>query len=293
MANLKEVRTRIDSVNSTMQITSAMKMVAASKLRKSQNSIVALRPYAAKMKEIMGHLSSSLEQSSEGAYATVRPAEKILLIPVSSNKGLCGVFNANVIRATQNLIQEEYKEQFEKHQVDILCIGVKVEEALKFKKYPVIGNKNELLDGLSYDSTVPFAEQLMKDFVDGKYDRIVFIYNQFKNAGSQVLTYEQFLPISNEKTEESKTSTEEYIFQPNKEDILQGLIPKSLKMQVYKVLLDSFTSEQGARMVSMTKATDNASELLKELNLTYNKARQSTITNEIVEIVSGANALGK
>ena len=298
MANLKEVRTRINSVNSTMQITSAMKMVSASKLRKSQSTIVALRPYASKLQEIMQHLSTSLQTSTEGIYAKIHKEnpedEKILLIPVASNKGLCGVFNVNVLRETLKALNEDFKVQYEKGNVDILCISKKIEETLKFRKYHIMGNDNDLLDKLSYENTIAFAERLMKDFAEEKYDRIVFIYNQFKNAGTQILTKEQFLPIVSEVIpEEEKNPADEieYIFQPSKEEILNSLIPNSLKLQVYKILLDSFTSEHGARMVSMTQATDNAAELLKELNLSYNKARQGAITNEIIEIVGGANAL--
>ncbi|MBP9993879.1 MAG: ATP synthase F1 subunit gamma [bacterium] len=298
MANLKEVRTRIASVDSTMQITSAMKMVSASKLRKSQNAIMSLRPYASKLSEIMQDLSSSLQGSNEGVYAKIHKEhvedEKILIIPVASNKGLCGVFNATVIRETVSFIKENYQTQFDKGNVDILCVSKKVYETLKFKKYPLLEPMFEILDNLTYDNTLPFAEQLMNDFVNGKYDRIIFVYNQFKNAGSQILVKEQFLPIVNKaetQTERKTKSDVEYIFQPSKKEILETLVPKSLKLQVFKILLDSFTSEHGARMVSMTKATDNASELLKELNLTYNKARQTAITNEIIEIVGGANAL--
>lgn len=298
MANLKEVRTRINSVNSTMQITSAMKMVSASKLRKSQTAIMALRPYASKLQEIMQRLSSSLLTSTEGVYATIhnqnQEDDKILLIPVASNKGLCGVFNVNVLRETLHVLKEDFKVQYEKGNVDILCISKKIEETLRFKKYHVAANENNLLDNLSYENTIAFAERLMNDFVSEKYDRIVFIYNQFKSAGTQILVKEQFLPIvsTNQVNETINPAEEtEYIFQPSKEEILNTLIPNSLKLQVYKILLDSFTSEHGARMVSMTKATDNASELLKELNLSYNKARQGAITNEIIEIVGGANAL--
>ena len=298
MANLKEVRTRINSVDSTMQITSAMKMVSASKLRKSQNAILALRPYASKLQEIMQNLSSSLQTSEENVYAKIHKEnvedEKILLIPVASNKGLCGIFNGNVLRETISTLKKDFKVQYEKGNVDILCISRKVEETLRFRKYRVIGNENSLLDKLSYENVLTFSENLMNDFADEKYDRIIFIYNQFKNAGSQILVKEQFLPIVGEKTveKEAKSADEiEYIFQPSKEDILNSLIPKSLKLQLYRILLDSLTSEHGARMVSMTKATDNAAELLKELNLSYNKARQSSITNEIIEIVSGADAL--
>lgn len=295
MANLKEVRTRIESVNSTKQITSAMKMVAASKLRKSQNSIIALRPYAEKFQEIMSLITSNNEDDKANAFSENRPIERVLIIPLSSNKGLCGVFNANVIRATISLINEEYKQQLDENKLDILCIGSKVEETLRFKKYPLIEAQNSLLDNVSYEKTVPFAERLMKEFIDKKYDRIVFVYNQFKNAATQILVKEQFLPIvldsDKDVQQHDNEFKTEYIFQPNKEFIFEEMIPKSLKMQVYKILLDSFTSEQGARMISMTQATDNATELIKELNLSYNKARQSSITNELVEIVSGADAL--
>lgn len=296
MANLKEVRTRIESVNSTKQITSAMKMVAASKLRKAQTSIMALRPYADKFSEILERIMSSCQlPTANGQKPT---ANNILIIPLSSNKGLCGTFNANVIRETINLIKDEYQDLFDNGKVDILCVGSKVEEALRFKKYPVVGNENILLDDITYDNAAAFAERLMKDFDDKKYDKIVFVYNQFKNAATQVLVTEQFLPVisqlpranSQQPTAKSQEPTD-YIFMPNKEDIFKEMLPKSLKLQVYKILLDSFASEQGARMISMTQATDNATELLKELNISYNKARQSAITNELVEIISGANAL--
>lgn len=291
MASLKEVRTRIESVNSTKQITSAMKMVAASKLRKSQNAILALRPFANKFSEIMRNISQDIDISKGNIYTEKREINRVLIIPLTSNKGLCGVFNANIIRDTIALIHEEYQAQLDNNQLDVLCIGSKVEEALKYKNYPVIGNENALLDDLSYDNCVPFTEKLMNLFAEKKYDRIVFVYNQFKNASTQILVHEQFLPIQIDINGDNEDSYGvEYIFQPNKEDIYNEMIPKSLKMQVYKILLDSFTSEQGARMVSMTQATDNATELLKELNLTYNKARQSAITNELVEIVSGADA---
>ena len=262
MANLKEVRTRIESVNSTKQITSAMKMVAASKLRKAQNSIMALRPYADKFSEILERIMSSCQQPTANGQ---QPASNnILIIPLSSNKGLCGTFNANVIRETMNLIKDEYQDLFDNGKVDILCVGSKVEEALRFKKYPVIGNENILLDDINYDNAAAFAERLMKDFDDKKYDKIVFVYNQFKNAATQVLVTEQFLPvISQQSTDNSQQSIAnsqeptDYIFMPNKEDIFKEMLPKSLKLQVYKILLDSYASEQGARMISMTQATDN------------------------------------
>lgn len=296
MANLKEVRLRIESVNSTKQITSAMKMVAASKLRKSQNAITALRPYAEKLNEIMMRVSETLTQTQ------TQTGGRALIIPISSNKGLCGVFNANVIRATINLIKEEYQTYLDDDKLDILCVGSKVEESLRFKKYPVIGNENVLLDKLTYNNAASFAERLIRDFETKNYDKIVFVYNQFKNAATQVIVSEQFLPTTNSQqlTANSQqptaqkslsSSSSDYIFQPNIDELYNEILPKSLKMQVYKILLDSYASEQGARMVSMTQATDNATELLKELNLSYNKARQGAITNELVEIVSGAEAL--
>ena len=289
MANLKEVRTRIESVNSTKQITSAMKMVAASKLRKAQNSIMALRPYADKFSEILERIMADSQQPMANSQQPT--ANNILIIPLSSNKGLCGTFNANVIRETMNLIKNEYQELFDNGKVDILCVGSKVEEALRFKKYPVVGNENILLDDITYDNAAAFAERLMKDFDDKKYDKIVFVYNQFKNAATQALVTEQFLPVISQQPTANSQEPTDYIFMPNKEDIFKEMLPKSLKLQVYKILLDSYASEQGARMISMTQATDNATELLKELNISYNKARQSAITNELVEIISGANAL--
>ena len=289
MANLKEVRTRIESVNSTKQITSAMKMVAASKLRKAQNSIMALRPYADKFSDILERIMADSQQPMANSQQPT--ASNILIIPLSSNKGLCGTFNANVIRETMNLIKNEYQELFDNGKVDILCVGSKVEEALRFKKYPVVGNENILLDDITYDNAAAFAERLMKYFDDKKYDKIVFVYNQFKNAATQVLVTEQFLPVINQQPADNSQEPTDYIFMPNKEDIFKEMLPKSLKLQVYKILLDSYASEQGARMISMTQATDNATELLKELNISYNKARQSAITNELVEIISGANAL--
>lgn len=291
MPNLKEVRTRIDSVNSTKQITSAMKMVAASKLRRAQNAIVTMRPYAAKLRELMQDLTKSLEQSAEGKYAVVRPAEKILIIPVTSNRGLCGAFNTNVIRATTKLINEQYSHLHAQGNVSLYCIGKKGDDFFKSRKYKLFGSNIHIFDQLDFAAVVPVAQQLMDAFENAEFDQIVFVYNQFKNAGTQVLIHEQFLPIEMNIEEETTQSEIDYIFEPGKEQILNELIPKSLKIQVYKVLLDSFASEHGARMIAMHQATDNATELIKELKLSYNKARQAAITKEILEIVGGANAL--
>jgi F-type H+-transporting ATPase subunit gamma len=292
MPSLKEVRTRIESVNSTRQITSAMKMVSASKLRKAQNSIITMRPYAAKLRELMQNIATNLESSSQGKFSVVRPLERILVVPVTSNRGLCGAFNANVIRQTNKVINEKYSAQLESGNVSLFCVGKKGLEYFRKSLINIIDSEIAVFDKLSFETVVPVADKLMKHFEDANFDRIVFVYNQFKNAGSQTLIEEQFLPIElPAKVENTNIEGPEFIFEPDKVQILDQLIPRTLKMQVYKMLLDSYASEHGARMIAMHKATDNASEMLKELKLTYNKARQASITKEILEIVGGANAL--
>jgi F-type H+-transporting ATPase subunit gamma len=292
MPSLKEVRTRIDSVNSTKQITSAMKMVSASKLRRAQNAILTMRPYAAKLQELMQNITATLETTAESKYSTLRPAEKILLIPVTSNRGLCGAFNVSVIRATVKLINEEYQAQLEAGNLKLYCIGKKADEFFRYRKYPVIGSNSEVFNQLTFNNVVPIAQELMDRFEAAEFDRVIFVYNQFKNAGTQILINEQFLPIDLPVTDaEDHWNATDYIYEPGQEQILDELIPKSLKTQVYKVLLDSFASEHGARMIAMHKATDNATDLIKALKLSYNKARQAAITKEILEIVGGANAL--
>jgi len=293
MANLKEVRVRIDSVNSTQQITSAMKMVSASKLRKAQNAILTMRPYAAKLTEIMQNISANLDGSVESDYTQTRENERVLIIGVASNRGLCGPFNANVGKAIIKRIDETYSLQYKSGNVEIFTIGKKLFDFLKARKFKVDHRKDELLDHLSFNETLPVAEELMKDFVERKYDRIEIIYNQFKNAAVQILQTEEFLPVGQKEEQQPELSAlkVDFIFEPSKEEIVTELIPKSLKIQFYKALLDSVASEHGARMTAMHKATDNAQEMLKELKLSYNKARQAAITNEILEIVSGAEAL--
>ncbi len=292
MANLKEVRTRISSVKSTMQITSAMKMVAASKLRRAQNAIVTMRPYSSKLQEIMQNLSASLEGSSDGVFGADRGSNKVLIIPISSNRGLCGAFNANVMKETISVIEGEYKQQHEDGNVDIFCIGNKTADLLKSRSYVAKQINHEIFDDLTFDNVVAIAEDLMQKFSEGKYDKIILVYNQFKNAATQMLIKEQFLPLSGTKPEKAETSLQaDYIFEPGKQEILDEMVPKAIKIQLYKAMLDSFASEHGARMTAMHQATDNANELLKDLKLTYNKARQAAITNEILEIVGGAEAL--
>lgn len=290
MPNLKEVRTRIESVKSTQQITSAMKLVAASKLRKAQRAILQLRPYAQKLQEFLQGVSTDLDETNEAVYAKEREVKKVLIVLVTSNRGLCGAFNANVVKQAINLIHTTYKDAYDRGDLSLYCIGKKGAEHFSKHQYPVIKENLVLFDDLNYENVLSIAEELMQDFAEKKYDRINIIYNQFKNAAVQVLLTEQFLPILPPEDDGSGLQVD-YIFEPNKEQIIEELIPKSLKIQFFKVVLDSFASEHGARMTAMHMATDNASELLKELKLSYNKARQASITNEILEIVSGAEAL--
>ena len=294
MANLKEVRIRIASVQSTMQITSAMKMVAAAKLRKAQNAVTTMRPYAAKLQEIMQDLSASLEDSNENVFTTPREPEKVLLIAITSNRGLCGAFNMNVVKEVLKQLEEQYHPQYKKGNVDLFCVGKKGADILKAKGYKIKEVENAIFDQLNFENASILAGNLMQQFEAGDYDKIVLFYNQFKNAAVQIMQSEQFLPIIESAPDEKAPKEHkhvDYIFEPGKKEIVTELIPKTLKIQVYKALLDSFAAEHGARMTAMHQATDNASGLLSNLKLTYNKARQAAITNEILEIVSGAEAL--
>lgn len=287
MAGLKEVRERITSISSTMQITSAMKMVSAAKLRRAQDAITRMRPYASKLKEILENLSASLDSSSGGDYSVERPIEKVLIVAVSSNRGLCGGFNSNINKKVLSLANGAY----EGKEVSILSIGKKSGEFLKRRGFNVISRNDEVYDNLTFETIAPIAEGIMKAYVDGDYDRVDVVYNQFKNAATQLCLAEQFLPVAPPEIKEGASSNTDYIFEPKKEEIVADLIPRSLKTQLYKATLDSNAAEHGARMTAMHKATDNASDLLKELKLSYNKARQASITNEILEIVGGAAAL--
>jgi len=292
MANLKDLRTRINSVRSTRQITSAMKMVAAAKLRKAQNKIVQLRPYANKLHKLISTLSNNLNEEEGNNYSTVRDEEKILIILVTSNRGLCGSFNSVAIKNAINLADNVYKSQLNKGNVHFLAIGKKGANYLKQKKYDLIDSKNELFDSLSFHAIAPIAETIMNQFINEEYDKIELVYNQFKNAAVQNITTEQFLPVVINEEEEGK-HLPFYIFEPDKERIIKELIPKSLKIQFYKTIVDSFVAENGARMTAMHKATDNATEMIRDLNLEYNKARQNAITKELLDIVGGAEALNK
>jgi F-type H+-transporting ATPase subunit gamma len=294
VASLKEVRIRIESINSTQQITSAMKLVAASKLRRTQNAVQALAPYAAKLREILGNLSSSLENTDEAVYSTVRPVQEVLLVVITSNRGLCGPFNTNVIKAAKAHIEENYREINLKGNLDLITIGKKATDFFRKNKFNVVNVKNDIFDALTFANTTLIAEELMSAFASKKYDKIEIIYNHFKNAGQQVLTVEQYLPIIPLPVAPGVKTGKwlpNYIFEPEMSVLVRELIPKILKVQLYKTILDSYAAEHGARMTAMAQATENATDLLKQLRLSYNKARQAAITKELLEIVSGAEAL--
>ena len=284
MANLKEIRNRIASIGSTMKITSAMKMVSAAKLKKAQDAIVQMRPYSNKLTELLQNLSATLEGDDGGVYTQEREVNKVLIIAITSNRGLCGGFNSNVIKEVTRIAKNKYAGK----DVSIFAIGKKGNDILS-KAHSIYKFESELYDDLTFENSAPFAEDLMDQFSDGNFDQIDIVYNRFKNAATQIVTEEQFLPIV--AAEETEDADADYIFEPNKAEIVKGLIPKSLKMQLYKSIRDSYASEHGARMTAMHKATDNATELRDDLLLVYNKARQASITNEILEIVGGAEAL--
>lgn len=284
MANLKEIRNRISSVSSTMQITSAMKMVSAAKLKKAQDAITAMRPYSNKLTELLQSLSATLDAGSGGKFAEQRDIEKVLIVAITSNRGLCGAFNSNIIKQVNALVEASY----EGKEVSVLAIGKKANDAFS-KSGNVIANKSEVFDDLTFENVADIAQMIMDRFVEGEFDKVELVYNSFKNAATQIVMTEQFLPIV-PASKDANTNLD-YIFEPTKEQIVETLIPKSLKTQLFKAVRDSFASEHGARMTAMHKATDNATELRDQLKLTYNKARQAAITNEILEIVGGAEAL--
>ena len=286
MANLKEIRNRITSIKSTMQITSAMKMVSAAKLKKAQDAITAMRPYSSKLTELLQNLSATLDSDTGGAYSTQREVSKVLLVVVTSNRGLCGGFNSSITKQVIRTVKEKYSDV----EVDLFTIGKKGGDVLS-KQFNIADSRNDIYDDLTFDNVAVIAEKLMSLYTEGTYDRIEVFYNQFKNAATQIPQVEQFLPIKPIEGGNAEEVNSDYIFEPSKIEIIEALIPKSLKTQLYKSIRDSFASEHGARMTAMHKATDNATELRDDLLLTYNKARQAAITNEILEIVGGAEAL--
>jgi len=285
MANLKEIRNRIASVSSTMQITSAMKMVSAAKLKKAQDAITAMRPYANTLTKLIQNLSSNLEGGIQNPYTQVRTKQKTLIVSLTSNRGLCGAFNTNIIKKTRQLIDNDFSEQ----DVSLITIGKKGSEVLE-KTGKIIAIHDAVFDNLDYDTVAQIAQNIMDKFASHTFDQVFLVYNQFKNAATQIVEVEPFLPAV-EELNDSVYARTDYIFEPSKSEIISDLLPKSLKMQLYKAVRDSFASEHGARMTAMHKATDNATELRDQLKLTYNQARQAAITNEILEIVGGAEAL--
>jgi F-type H+-transporting ATPase subunit gamma len=288
MASLKEVKTRISSVVSTQQITKAMKMVAAAKLRKSQDRIIQMRPFAQKMTAVVQNLSQG-NTDADNWYSKVRPEEKILIVAITSDRGLCGGFNSAVIKSVLGLVQDKYAAQHTKKNVKVFPLGKKAFEFFNKRQFPVIGDYVNIFHTLSFEKVSEAGQYLMDTFGRGEYDKIIIVYNQFKNIATQVLVTEQFLPVLPVTT--VKNQEIDYIFQPNQAEIMSGLIPKALKTQLYKAVLDSNASENGARVTAMDKATENAGELLKDLRLMYNRTRQAAITKEILEIVAGAEAL--
>ena len=285
MANLKEIRNRIVSVSSTMQITSAMKMVSAAKLKKAQDAITSMRPYSSALNNLIQNLSSSLEPDMNSPFVSVREKNSILLVAITSNRGLCGAFNSNVIKKTRQLIIEEFSDK----KVSLITIGKKGSEGLG-KKEKIISTHDYIFDDLNYEKADEISKEIMDSFKKELYDEIILVYNRFKNAATQIVETETFLPIA-ENLDEKSLKRPDYIFEPSQSEIVNELLPKALSIKFFKALRDSFASEHGARMTAMHKATDNATELRDQLKLTYNKARQAAITNEILEIVGGAEAL--
>ena len=290
MANLKEIRIRIASVRSTQKITSAMKMVSAAKLRRAQTAIFRLRPFADKLNGILSNITTA-EESENNPLSVVRPVENVVIILIASNKGLCGGFNNAVIKECESLLRRQYSQLHRDKKVQFVGVGKRISDYLKARKYPVLGYYDDFTSSPSFETIADLAENLMSKFTHKEADKVVIIYNEFKNAATQILKNEQYLPILPTEMEDGKKNNNDYLFEPDKAEMYKMLIPKVMKTKLYKIVLDSIASEHGARMTAMHKATENADELIKDLNLTYNKVRQSSITNEIIEIVSGAEAL--
>lgn len=291
MANLKEIRTRITSVKTTRQVTSAMKMVAAAKLKKAQDAILQIRPYAEKLSDLLSSLSSALDKSADSVFTVQRNPEKVLIVLISSNRGLCGGFNSYITKKAIFLARTKYKNQLNAGKLDFIVIGKQAGKILRSYQIKIQAEKNYLFDNLTFDHVSVEVKAIMNDFVNGKYDRVELVYNKFVNAASQELVCEQFLPVLPSVADKKKRNNTDYIYEPSLENIVEELIPRSLAIQFYKALLDSQAAEHGARMTAMHKATDNASELIDELTLTFNKARQAAITGAILEVTNGAEAL--
>ena len=290
MGNLKEIRTRITSIESTQKITSSMKLVSAAKLRRAQTAIQHLRPYSKKLNEILNNLAGSNTGTEPSPLFEAREAEKVVIVVITSNKGLCGAFNSNIVKTVNHLVTEKYAEQHRAGNVQLICFGKKGKEQLS-KQFPVSFYNEKLLDNPDFTEISALADGLVQRFINHEIDKVDIVYNQFLNAATQRVTIEEYLPVTPPESDEEKKVNSDYIIEPSADKLLMELIPKILRTQLYKTLSDSIASEHGARMISMTKATDNATEILRDLRLKYNNARQSSITNELIEIVSGANAL--
>jgi F-type H+-transporting ATPase subunit gamma len=291
MANLKEIRQRISSVKSTRQITSAMKMVSAAKLKKAQDAITQIRPYASRLHEVIRQVGDAVSDKNASPLTDQRDPERVLIVVITANRGLCGGFNSNIVKATIEWVNGHYPVQKQKGQVDLLFVGKKGGEILKSKGWGIWPYLNELIDKPAFVKTETLAETLIQQFTEGKYDRIDLIYNQFKNAATQTLAIEQYLPVESADQTDGTTTPPFFIFEPDLESLVRSLIPEALKVQLHKALLDSVASEHGARMTAMHQATDNATDMIRNLTLDYNKARQAAITNELIEIVAGAESL--
>jgi ATP synthase, F1 gamma subunit len=291
MANLKEIRTRITSVKTTRQVTSAMKMVSAAKLKKAQDAVLQIRPYAEKLSELLSSLGAALDKNADSVYTAQRDPEKVLIVLISSNRGLCGGFNSNIAKKAISVAKTTYGKQLKSGNLNFLVIGKQGGKILRSYHLDILAEKNQLFENLDFEHVSVEVQAIMNDFVAGKYDRVELVYNKFINAASQELISEQFLPVAPAASEKKKRSNTDYIFEPSVELIVNEMIPRSLKIQFYKALLDSHAAEHGARMTAMHKATDNATDLINELTLTFNKARQAAITNAILEVTNGAEAL--
>ncbi len=290
MASLKEIRNRIVSVRSTQKITSAMKMVSAAKLRRAQNTIIKFRPYAKNISTILSHVLPAEHRENNNPLEEIREAERVVFVVITSNKGLCGSFNNSVLKQSEALLTSTYQHQHKQKNVQFICIGKKGKEYIQKKHYPIMDSYTELLDNCSFDKVASIAEDLMQQFTAKKIDRVEVFYSKFKSAGSQLVTTQQYLPIVFEETKK-ESSKIEYLFEPQKDILYQQMIPQLTKMKLYQYILESLASEHGARMMSMHKATENANELIKDLNLSYNKMRQASITNALIEMVSASESL--
>ncbi len=291
MPNLKDIKTRIESVKTTRQVTSAMKMVSAAKLKKAQDDIVQIRPYAEKLNDLIFDLFNAREEGQKIPLAEKREADRILVVMVTSNRGLCGAFNSSIVKEVNNIVRKKYPSHYKNDFIDVVAIGKQGEKLLKSSGIKCIKEFNYIYNSVNFKSVEKISDQLISNFLEHKYDKVILVYNEFINAAVQNVSVSQFLPLEFPDVKSSYSS--QYIYEPNQEEIINDMVPLTLKTMFFRTILDSIASEHGARMTSMHKATDNATDLIGDLELSYNKARQTAITNEILEIVGGAEALSK